>query len=203
MSLLAEILSSRVREQMFLHLFDGLNRELHMRELERRSGFAIGTVQTELKKLARLDLIVSRRDGNRLYYSANQTHPLYGDICRLVAKTSGIIGRLQAALGERPDIICAFLFGSVAADTAGAQSDLDLMIIGSVGLRQLSAVLKEVAHTAEREINPYIVSAQELKQRLQSRDHFMKNVMDAQKVFIKGEKDDLAELAGQRLASPA
>lgn len=203
MSLLAEILSSRVREQIFLHLFDGQGRELHMRELERRSEVSIGTIQTELKKLNRLDLVVSRRDGNRLYYRANQEHPIYVDICNLVAKTSGIIGRLQIVAEELPEITCAFLFGSLATDTAAARSDMDLMIIGSIGLRRLSAALKEVAQTAGREINPYIVSAQEFRQRIQNQDHFMQNVMNASKIFIKGGEDDLAELAGQRLAPPA
>lgn len=203
MSLLAEILSSRVREQIFLHLFDGQGRELHMRELERRSEVSIGTIQTELKKLNRLDLVVSRRDGNRLYYRANREHPIYVDICNLVAKTSGIIGRLQIVAEELPEITCAFLFGSLATDTAAARSDMDLMIIGSVGLRRLSAALKEVAQTAGREINPYIVSAQEFRQRIQNQDHFMQNVMNASKIFIKGGEDDLAELAGQRLAPPA
>lgn len=203
MSFLAEILSSRVREQVFLHLFDGQRRELHMRELERRSGVSIGTIQTELKKLNRLDLVVSRRDGNRLYYRANQEHPVYSDICSLVAKTSGIVGRLHAAVEDLPEITCAFLFGSLATDTTVAQSDIDLMIIGSVGLRRLSAVFKEIAHTAGREINPYILSEKEFAKRVQSQDHFMHNVMNTSKIFIKGGEDDLAELAGQRLAPPA
>ncbi len=203
MSFLAEILSSRVREQVFLHLFDGQGRELHMRELERRSGVSIGTIQTELKKLNRLDLVVSRRDGNRLYYRANQEHPVYIDICSLVAKTSGIVGLLHTAVEDLPEITCAFLFGSLAADTVVAQSDIDLMIIGSVGLRRLSAVFKEIAHTAGREINPYILSEKEFAKRVQSQDHFMHNVMNTSKIFIKGGEDDLAELACQRLAPPA
>jgi len=48
-----------------------------MREIERRSGLTIGTIQQELKKLVRLNLIKERKDGNRLYYEANRAHPLY------------------------------------------------------------------------------------------------------------------------------
>ena len=58
-----------------------------MREIERRSGYAIGTIQTELKKLLRLDMVKKRKDGNRLYYRANKEHPLYPDIRSLVLKT--------------------------------------------------------------------------------------------------------------------
>jgi len=51
MGLLSEILSSRIRAALFHLLFDLEPREFYMRELERRTGFSIGAVQTELKKL--------------------------------------------------------------------------------------------------------------------------------------------------------
>ena len=62
MNTLAEILSSKARAEIFRLLF-GLNRdELHVREMERRSGLAIPTIRQELKKLDRLELVVARRD---------------------------------------------------------------------------------------------------------------------------------------------
>ena len=52
MGILAEILSSKIRAEIFRILFGVVpDAALHMREIERRTGFAIGTVQTELKKL--------------------------------------------------------------------------------------------------------------------------------------------------------
>lgn len=57
----------------FMHLADNLykllfgmtDEELQVREIERRSGFAVGTIQTELRKLSRLDLVAKHRDGKR------------------------------------------------------------------------------------------------------------------------------------------
>ena len=47
MNILAEILSSKVRAEIFRLLF-GLNGiGLHMREIGRRTGFAIGTIQDD------------------------------------------------------------------------------------------------------------------------------------------------------------
>ncbi len=51
--MLAEILSSKIRAEVFRLLF-GMNKtSLHMREIDRKSGFFIGTVQRELKKNSR------------------------------------------------------------------------------------------------------------------------------------------------------
>ena len=102
MNLLAEILSSKIRAEIFRMLFGVNGGELHMREIERRSGLAIGTIQQELKKLLRLDLIKKRKDGNRLYYEANQEHPLYPDIRNLVLKTVGLVDCFREALKANP-----------------------------------------------------------------------------------------------------
>jgi len=201
MSLLAEILSSKVREGIFQSLFDGRVVELHMRELERRSGCAIGTIQTELKKLSRLDLVCSRRDGNRLYYSAKREHPLYQDICSMVNKTVGITGLLRDSIAECLDIECAFIFGSMAEDEQGAQSDIDLMILGTIGLRSLTGLLVAVTEATGREINPHVLSADEFNKRIKAQEHFISNVMNTSKTFIKGGENDFTRLAGQRLVA--
>ena len=95
MRLLSEILSSKSRAESF-RLLHGVNSaELHMREIERRSGCAIGTVQSELKKLLRLDLVITQKDGNRLYSRTNRDRPLYPDIHALVVKSNGLVDILR------------------------------------------------------------------------------------------------------------
>ena len=89
-----------------------------MRDIERKSGFAIGTIQGELKKLSELDLILKEKDGNRTYYRANKSHPLYSDIHNLVLKTSGLVDVLRNALGTEK-IKLAFVFGWSFREVSG------------------------------------------------------------------------------------
>jgi len=98
MNILAEILSSKIRAEIFRILFGTRDDALHMREIERRSGFTTGTVQQELKKLHRLELIKKNRDGNRLYYQANKEHPLYPEIRNIVLKTIGLVDIIKRSL---------------------------------------------------------------------------------------------------------
>ena len=98
MNFLADLLSSRVKAEVFRLLFGPAARELHVRELERQSGLSVSTVRQELKRLSRLNLVLVRKDGNRTYYRANSEHPLCPEIRGLVLKTSGLVEVLKEAL---------------------------------------------------------------------------------------------------------
>ena len=195
MGILAEILSSKIRAEIFRNLF-GVKPEaaLHMREIERRTGFAIGTVQTELKKLHRLDIISRVKDGNRVYYRANTVHPLYTTIHELVLKTSGLADVIKNALDNEKSIKVAFVFGSLARQEENANSDVDLMVVGDIGLRKLTGLLMDVAGKIGREINPHVFSEKEFIKRKKGQDHFLNQVLESPKIFIVGTENELAEM---------
>jgi predicted nucleotidyltransferase len=190
MSTLAGILSSRVRAEIFRLLF-GLNeKELHMREMERQAALSLGTIRQDLQKLVKLDLVKARRDGNRLYYRANTDHPLFPEIRNLVLKTAGLVEVIKSAL-DREGIEVAFIFGSLARSKERAESDVDLMVIGTTGLRSLSSRLAGVSEQIGREINPHALSIEEFRRRKQNGNHFLSNVLASPKLFIIGSENDL------------
>jgi DNA-binding transcriptional ArsR family regulator len=193
MSILPDILSSRARAEIFRLLFGVSAQELHMRELERRSGLALGTIQQELKKLVGMELLVVRKDGNRVYYSASKAHPLYKDIRSLVLKTSGLVEVLREALG-RVGVVLAFVFGSIARGEEGARGDVDVMIVTDAGLKVVSGWLSGVSEKLGREVNPHVLEAGEFKQRRESGDHFLLRVLDSPRLFVVGDDDELARL---------
>ena len=77
MDSLIQLLSSRVKAEIFRLLFATEGRELHVREIGRQSALNDATVRQELKRLTRIGVVRARKDGNRLYYRANNEHPLY------------------------------------------------------------------------------------------------------------------------------
>ena len=195
MNLLAEILSSKIRGEVFRILFGVDDNALHLREIERRSGLTIGTVQQEIKKLLKLDLIKRRKDGNRIYYQANREHPLYTEIRNIVLKTTGLAEVIKGALSASPDIKIAFVFGSIAHHTEKGASDVDLMVIGTLGLRKLTGLLTGVSVRVGRDINPHVLSEKEFLKRKKGHDHFLNQVLESPKIFIIGTENDLAEMA--------
>ena len=192
--MLAEILSSRIRVEIFRLLFGADNAALHMREIERKSGFAIGTVQRELRKLVKLDLIKKTKDGNRTYYQANKENPIYQDIFNIVQKTVGSIFLLKEALSQSTEIEFAFIFGSFATGKENSHSDIDLMVIGNLGLRNVVSLLSGISEKTGREINPHVFGTIDLKKRIKIKDHFVTNLINSNKLFIIGEEDEFRKL---------
>ena len=190
---LSEILSSRARAEIFRLLFSGTGNELHIREIQRRSGLTDGTIRQELRKLARLDLVCSRRDSNRVYYRANSESPLFPEIRGLVIKTVGLVDVLRDVLRDER-IRSAFVFGSLARGEEKAHSDVDLMVIGSIRLRPLSGLLSGISERIGREINPHVLSDAEFKKRQNEKDHFLTRVMESPKIFIAGNQNDLSAM---------
>lgn len=191
MNLLIQIISSQVRAEIFRLLFNNKKPSIHLRDLQRKSQLSIGTIQKEITHLKKLDLIVPERDGNRLYYSANANHPLFKDICSLVEKTTGVAENLKNILNTVEKIECAFIFGSYAKGEEKSHSDIDLIVIGDVGLRALSSKLKEMTEQIEREVNPHVYSFKTWKEKLKKKDHFIRSLLNDKKIFLIGDEDVL------------
>ena len=193
MNSLAQLICSRVRAEIFRVLFGVKAGELHLREIQRQTGFAIGTVRQDIGKLVKLGLVTSRRDGNRICYVANGQHPLFPEIRLMVLKTVGLADSLSDAL-KAADIKCAFVFGSVASGTEDAGSDVDLMVIGDIRLRRVSGMLAGISNQLGREINPHVMSSAEFARRVSQKDHFVTSLLATPRIFVVGSEDVLKGL---------
>jgi DNA-binding transcriptional ArsR family regulator len=187
------VLFPQVRAEVLRLLFAEAKQELHLRELTRQSGLTLGTVQDELEKLSKADLITNRRDGNRRYYRANSTHPLFPDLQQLVLKTSGLREVLVEALDGVKGVPVAFVFGSLAGSAGTAASDVDLMVIGDAGLRVLAPRLRKASERLGREINPVTMTAAEFTKGRKN-SPFLGDVLKKEKLFVKGDTDELERL---------
>lgn len=193
METLTKILSSKVRAEIFRILFDGRLPEFHVRAIERESSMSYRSVQQELRNLLALDLLVKRRDGNRLYFKANDDHPLYTVVCELISKTVGYATILKKALKDSR-VRVVFIFGSFARGEEHAMSDLDLAVIGDIGMFDVTSLLEGCEERIGREINPHVFKASAFAARLKKKDHFVSQLMQAEKQFIIGANPELKQI---------
>jgi hypothetical protein len=69
------------------------------------------------------------------------------------------------------------------------------MVIGSIGLRQLSKRLSGLEAKLGREVNPHILTPEEFAQRASERDHFITAVLEGPRLFVVGSEDELRRLS--------
>lgn len=77
-------------------------------------------------------------------------------------------GELKRSLSD-PRIRCAFVFGSFAKGKEKASSDIDLIVIGDIGMRGVSKLLSGGQEKVGREINPHVFTEEEFKKELRIR----------------------------------
>jgi len=107
----------------------------YLTELATHLSTTPSSLQRDLISLTEAGILDARRDGRRLYVRANNESPIYSELRGLMEKTAGMVPALKLLLEPfREKILCAFVFGSVAKGTEHAASDVDLMVIGNVGL---------------------------------------------------------------------
>jgi predicted nucleotidyltransferase len=194
MDMLGILLSSQVKAEIVRLLFVSRAERIHMRELARRSGCSFSAVQRETIKLKSLGVVSEEKDGNRTYVFANKNHPYFPELLSLVRKSNGVAEMLREAIGDS-GIEIAFIFGSIANATENPRSDIDLMIIGNLGLRELIKRMKGLTERIGREINPHVVAPIEFSERLKRSDHFITTVMKQPKQFLIGDEIELKRLA--------
>jgi len=129
---------------------------------------------------------------------------LFSDLTRIVAMKEIHGGRrLQRLFGDalRPfgDLIrIAFVFGSVARLEQVRDSDIDLMIVGDVRLKDLAAALHASEQTLGRTVNPVLFSLAKFREQYREGNPFLLDVVRKEKIYLKGSRDELTELVADR-----
>ena len=157
------------------------------------------SLQRELDSLVSAQIVVRREEGNRVYFQANQNSPIYPELAGLLAKTTGlveIVGRTIRPFQRRVKV--AFIHGSLARGEEHAASDVDLLVVGDVGLSELSQALRPAEDKLARPINAATYAADEFSAKVQSGNHFLATVLKREKVFLVGGEDVLEELVAGR-----
>ncbi len=154
------------------------------------------SLQRELISLEQSGILQQRKDGRRTYFKAETRSPIFRELRSIFEKTVGLIPTLRVALRSFDNkIICAFVHGSIARREEGATSDVDLMVIGSVGLADVAPTLAKVEKRLGREVNVTDYSVEEFRKKVTEGDHFLTTVLKGSVQFVKGEQRDLDAIA--------
>lgn len=193
--MLGRIIGSQVRVALLKTLFTHERKRIHLRELSRLTGLSAPSLMREAKLLVGDGLLTEERDANRTLYSANARNALYAPLVELVERAEDPIELFRGVFTES-GVDIAFVYGSRAKGLARPDSDYDIFIIGGVGLRKVVSLLAPLKGRIGVEINPYVVTHDEFSKRCQANDHFLRDVLNGKKIFLKGGENDLIAMEG-------
>lgn len=167
----------------------------YLSELARHLHTTPSSLQRELSSLVGAGLLQKRREGTRTYFKAETRSPLFPELRRVFDKTAGLIPVLQQVLEPFGNKIrCSLIYGSVARREEHALSDVDLLVIGSVGLAELAPPLRRAEERLGREVNVTCYSVREFRAKVAEGDHFLAAILRGPMQFVKGDKSDLGEI---------
>ncbi len=180
-----------IREQLLVATLLEPERSWYMSELANKIECTPSSLQRELLKLVDIGILSTERRGTRNYYQANQNCPYLQELQSLIIKTAGVVDIIKASLSLVADEIeTAFIYGSFATGEEVASSDVDLMIVGNVGLSDLSMPLREAETKLNRLVNPTVYSQEDFTSKTSS--HFISSVLKEPKLYIIGSDDGVA-----------
>lgn len=184
MSIASSIFSDS-QSRLYPWLFGQPERSYHMSELRRLTGLGSASLQRELNRLAEAKLVNSERIGSLRCFQANPESPVFDELVALTRKTLGMAPLLRDALMPlTPNLLAAWIYGSVAKQTDTAQSDIDVMLVGrDLVLGDVLERLGPVEAQLGRKINPNIYTPQEFERRQGEPDSFVNRVL-SQPVFV-------------------
>jgi predicted nucleotidyltransferase len=193
----ADLFASHTLARLLTAFVTRSQADFYQKELADAAGTGLYAVQRELARLERLGLVTKAPRGNRVYYQANRSHPAFEDLKRLVLKTMALGDALRAALVPLSDRVrVAFVYGSFARGEETAASDVDLLMVGNLTLREASAVLGPVGRDLGRELNTAVYPEDEFKAKTAEGHHFLAEVLKGEKIYLIGDDDALEGLAG-------
>ncbi len=192
-------LISKTNQNLLAVLVLQPDRWWYMSDLAGRLGRRPSSLQGPLASLVEAGILRRRKDGNRVYFQADPDCPFLPELQGIIAKTVGLVDVLREVLapfGSR--IKVAFVHGSVAKSTEGSASDVDLIIIGSTGLMELSPALEVTEERLGRPVNASIYAPEEFVEKLATKNHFLLKVLEREKLFVVGDENDLEKTACQQ-----
>ena len=187
-----DALFPKVRQGVLAAIVMNPERWWSMSELARHLKIRPSSLQRELKNLAEAGILSRREEQNRALFQPNQDCPFLRELTGLMIKTVGLVDLVRGIVAPVAKAIdCAFVYGSIARGDLTSQSDVDLMIVGKLGLSEIASKLRNAEKLLARPVNVSIFTAKDFYARNKANDNFITTVLKNEKIFVIGGSDEL------------
>lgn len=188
---ISSVLFSKAMGKLLTLFFNNPDKTYYQKAIEQAVGLPHGSFRIKLQQLVHAGILTSSLLGKKKFYAVNRDCPVFEELKSLVQKTVGMVEPIREALEPLRDRIkVAFIFGSVATGEDTGRSDVDLMVVGGLSLRDLSVALYPLDETLKRPINPHLYTPERLTEAFRANDHFIRSISKTKLVYLIGSEND-------------
>ena len=179
--------------ELLSFFFRDVNKEYYLSEIAKNLNKEASFYQRYLDKFVKDGILLNERKGNMRFFRLNQNHPLFNEIRSIISKTLGIEGKFKSLVDSLPGVVCSFIFGSIASNKENCNSDIDLVLIGSVDQNYLIEKISILERELSREINYHIYEQQEIINKLKEKNSFLINIFTKPLIILKGNLNEFTK----------
>ena len=167
--MLETLITSKTRLKLLLKFFLNSNSKSYLRQLENEFGESTNAIRLELNRFEKANLLTSSTTGNKKFYQANTTHPLFPDINNILMKYVGFDQIIEKVVRKLGDLKCAYIVGDFAQGRDNHIIDL-VFVCNHVDREYLARLVAKVENLIKRKIRYVIFSEEEYKEYATSMD---------------------------------
>ena len=157
--MLDSFITSKTRVRLLLKFFLNPGTSAYLRGLADEFGESTNSVRVELNRLSEAGILESTDEGRTKVYRANEKHPLFPEIQRIVAKTVGLDRLVEQVVSRLGNVELALITGDYAR---GVDSGLiDLVLVGNIDQSYLAELVKKAEGLIGRKIRTLVLAREE------------------------------------------
>ena len=192
--ILVDLIISRVRVKMLSLFLSHPGTIFHVRDIVRKVDEEINAVRRELAHMEKAGMVSKEARANRLFYTFRKDYPLYFELIELIGKTNGLGWDIQKQKAKLGKIKYAMLSGRFLRGLKKKGStDVDLLVVGTVVLPELSQIVKLEETKRGSELNYTVMTEEEFLFRKRRRDPFVISILTGSRVMIIGDEEELVD----------
>jgi predicted DNA-binding protein YlxM (UPF0122 family) len=159
--LFSGLISSKTRIKLLVRFFFNPGTRAYLRELAKEFNVSTNAVREELNQLTKTHLLQSEKKGRQVFYTANQKHPLFPELCSMVGKVMGLDQVIDGIVNRLGCLEKAYLIDDYAQgkDTG----IIDLLLVGDIDHYHLNDLTRKTERYINRKIRSIVLTQKEFE----------------------------------------
>jgi len=170
-------LKSAITKKILNYFFVNPQESLYVNELSRKLALDKRNLVKKVKELELEGILTHETRGNLKLYSINTRYPLYQEFRKIIMATVGVEEQIRSLLNGIDGIKEAYIYGSYAKNAMDTHSDIDVLIVGSVGVVAVQKRISKLQRDIDREISVTVMTQVDFNRRIKAKDPFISGML--------------------------